>query len=106
MRLLAAISERLRGRRRTVAMAAAVTLVAAGLTGVAVGTAQAATTACQVTYTKQSEWNVEFTAAITIKNDGADAWTNWTLGFAFLDANQKMTQGWSANWSQSGSNVT
>ncbi|MFD1045340.1 cellulose binding domain-containing protein, partial [Kibdelosporangium lantanae] len=59
---------------------------------------------CKVTYTTNT-WNTGFSADITITNTGTTAWTNWTLGFSF-PGNQKITQGWSATWSQSGANVT
>ncbi|MGH3415741.1 MAG: glycoside hydrolase family 48 protein, partial [Actinocrinis sp.] len=45
-----------------------------------------------------------FTASVTIKNLGA-AWTNWSLGYSYTGS-QRLTNGWSATWSQSGTNVT
>ena len=59
---------------------------------------------CAVTYTANS-WNNGFTAWLTVKNTGATTWPNWTVKFAF-PGNQKVTQGWSATWSQSGTGVT
>ncbi|MFC6020926.1 glycoside hydrolase family 48 protein [Plantactinospora solaniradicis] len=88
------------GRRR-VAMAAAGVLVVGGV-AVVPGTAYAAP-ACDVTYATNS-WGSGFTAAITIRNVG-DPMTSWNLGFTF-PGNQRITQGWSANWTQSGANVT
>nr|MDT0659743.1 glycoside hydrolase family 48 protein [Micromonospora sp. DSM 115978] len=88
-------------RKRRLAMLAAGVLVVGGV-AVVNGTAHAAT-ACNVTYTANS-WSTGFTANITINNIG-DPLTGWTLGFTF-PGNQRVTQGWSANWTQSGANVT
>lgn len=82
-------------------MLAAGVMVVAGV-GVSPGTAHAAV-ACNVTYTANS-WGSGFTAAVRINNLG-DALTGWTLRFTF-PGNQRVTQGWSANWTQSGANVT
>jgi endoglucanase len=59
---------------------------------------------CAVTYTANT-WNGGFTATATLTNTGTTAWPNWTVKFAF-PGNQKVTQGWSATWAQSGANVT
>jgi endoglucanase len=40
-----------------------------------------------------------------VTNTGTTAWTTWALKFSF-PGNQKVTQGWSATWSQSGPDVT
>ncbi|MGC5053670.1 glycoside hydrolase family 6 protein [Micromonospora sp. DT48] len=94
---------RLSGRRRAVALAGASALVAGGLVTLPVTAAHAATQ-CDVTYTT-NDWQGGFTANISIRNVG-DALSSWTLGFTFPDSNQRLVQGWSARWSQSGSNVT
>jgi len=62
------------------------------------------TSSCKVTYTT-NDWNVGFTASVKLTNTGTTAINNWSLGFSFA-AGQKVTQGWSANWSQTGSAVT
>ena len=59
---------------------------------------------CQVTYTVNSDWGTGFSVAINITNNGP-AITSWTLGYAYT-GNQKIAQGWSGNWSQSGENIT
>ncbi|MEV6880340.1 glycoside hydrolase family 9 protein [Amycolatopsis sp. NPDC051128] len=59
---------------------------------------------CAVTYTANS-WNGGFTATVNLTNTGTTAWPTWTLKFAF-PGNQKVTQGWSATWSQASANVT
>ncbi|MFC4586266.1 glycoside hydrolase family 6 protein [Sphaerisporangium corydalis] len=63
-----------------------------------------AAVACEVTYAKAWEGGTGFGGNITIKNLG-DPLTSWALTFAF-PGNQQVSQGWTANWSQSGSNVT
>ncbi|AXH93755.1 cellulose 1,4-beta-cellobiosidase [Micromonospora aurantiaca] len=93
---------RLLARRRRTAMVAATALVIGGV-ALPAGAAQAAP-ACDVTYAT-SDWNNGFTANVTIKNLG-DALNNWSLKFAFPNSSQRVTQGWSARWSQSGSEVT
>ena len=56
-----------------------------------------------MTYTPQ-QWTGGFTANITINNLG-DPLTSWALKFPF-PSGQQVGHGWSANWSQSGPNVT
>lgn len=94
---------KLSGPRRAVALAGASALVAGGLVTIPVTAAHAATQ-CSVTYSA-NQWQGGFTANITIRNVG-DPLNGWTLGFTFPDANQRVQQGWSARWSQSGRNVT
>jgi len=82
-------------------------LVAAGLVGLPANPAQAQA-ACQVDY-ETNDWTSGqgqggFTAQVTITNNGP-AIDGWTLTFTF-PAGQQLTQGWSARWSQSGSQVT
>ncbi len=92
----------LRHRPRRTALVAAGVLVVGGLATVPVTAAYAAT-ACDVSYTT-NDWPTGFTANMTIKNLG-DPINGWTLTFAF-PGNQQVTQGWSADWSQSGNQVT
>jgi cellulose 1,4-beta-cellobiosidase len=93
-------------RRRLAAVAVGVVAVA----GVAVlPTLPAfAATGCSVTYTAapwtESPGTGGFTANITVKNTG-DPWTSWTLRFT-LPSGQSFTQGWSANWTPSGTAIT
>ncbi|MEU9886639.1 glycoside hydrolase family 48 protein [Sphaerisporangium sp. NPDC051011] len=77
--------------------------LAAGLLTVVASSPASAAVACSVDYTT-NDWNNGFTGAVKITNNG-DAWTNWTLRFAF-PGGQQVTQGWSADWSQTGANVT
>jgi endoglucanase len=59
---------------------------------------------CRVAYSANS-WGAGFTGSVTITNGGTTAWTSWTLAFAF-PGDQRVTQGWSGRWSQTGSTVT
>ncbi|WDZ88175.1 glycoside hydrolase family 48 protein [Micromonospora cathayae] len=88
-------------RRRRLAMLAATTLAIGGV-ALPAGVAQAAP-ACDVVYAT-SDWSNGFTANVTIKNLG-DAVNGWTLKFNF-PSGQRLVQGWSARWSQSGTEVT
>ncbi|WP_410657281.1 glycoside hydrolase family 9 protein [Amycolatopsis sp. lyj-112] len=58
---------------------------------------------CQVKYTA-SLWQTGLTASLTVKNTGTTKWDGWVLGFAFGGA-ERITQGWSAVWTQQGSAV-
>ncbi|WP_214408442.1 glycoside hydrolase family 48 protein [Sphaerisporangium fuscum] len=82
---------------------AALVGLAAGVLTVLPSVPASAAVACSVAYTP-NDWGSGFTADVKITNNG-DAWTGWTLGFSFA-GNQKITQGWSADWSQSGTAVT
>jgi cellulose 1,4-beta-cellobiosidase len=93
----------LAGRRRTVALASAVTLVAAGL-ATAPATPAHAQTACEVTYQVAWDSGGGFGADVTINNLGA-AIDGWNLQFTF-PGNQQIQNGWIAIWSQSGADVT
>ncbi|GAA1790740.1 hypothetical protein GCM10009682_10970 [Luedemannella flava] len=95
--------------KRPIALIAAA-LMAAGLaTAVTAPTAEAATTGCHITYTVPSQWwtgtQGGFQANITITNFGPPL-VNWTLGFDFVHPGQRVTQGWSMTWTQSGRHVT
>ncbi|MFC4589161.1 cellulose binding domain-containing protein [Sphaerisporangium corydalis] len=59
---------------------------------------------CKVTYGANS-WGGGFSASVTVTNTGTAPITAWTLRFTF-PGNQQVTQGWSANWTQSGAVVT
>src|SRR5579859_6636366 len=89
--------------RSGAALVAATALGCAGLAAVAAAPAAAAPV-CQVAYTVNSDWGTGFSVAINITNNGP-AITSWTLGYGYT-GNQKIAQGWSGNWSQSGQNIT
>ncbi|MER6596299.1 cellulose-binding domain-containing protein, partial [Micromonospora purpureochromogenes] len=90
-------------RRHLLAAGAAAALTIGASAFLPVANAMAAP-GCAVTYTTSS-WTGGFTADITIKNLG-DAVNGWTLGFSFPDAGQRVGQGWSATYQQSGRSVT
>jgi len=80
-----------------------VALIVASVLPATSGVAQAAV-ACTVNYQVSNEWNNGFGANVTIRNEG-DAVTGWNLTWNFTDG-QKVTQGWSGTFSQSGTKVT
>ena len=85
----------------------AVVAGAVGLVGtmtIPVVTAQGAAPACSVEYTVTSQWSTGFQGAVKITNNMA-ALSGWSLSFDFA-AGQKVSQGWNAQWSQSGTTVT
>ncbi|MBQ0901842.1 glycoside hydrolase family 6 protein [Micromonospora sp. U21] len=94
---------RLSGPRRALALAGAGVLVAGGLVTIPVTAAHAATQ-CDIAYSA-NEWPGGFSANITIKNIG-DPVNGWTLGWTFPNSGQRVQQGWSAEFTQSGSQVT
>jgi endoglucanase len=59
---------------------------------------------CSATYSV-NDWGGAFSATVALTNTGGTAWTGWTLAFGF-PGNQKVTQGWSGQWSQAGTQVT
>ncbi|MFF4489499.1 cellulase family glycosylhydrolase [Streptomyces sp. NPDC001544] len=83
-------------------VAGAVALVGSVL--VPVVRAQGATPACTVEYSVTGQWDNGFQGAVTITNNKA-ALSSWNLTFDFAEG-QKVTQGWNAKWSQSGTTVT
>ncbi|CAL9369299.1 Endoglucanase CelA [Streptomyces sp. enrichment culture] len=95
-------------KRFTALLAACATtlgLTALAGTQAAAGTRAAAATGCRVDYTVTNQWQGGFQAGVKVTNLG-DPVTGWTLKFTLPDAGQKVTQGWNATWSQSGSAVT
>ncbi|MFJ6197010.1 glycoside hydrolase family 9 protein [Micromonospora sp. NPDC092111] len=61
--------------------------------------------ACKIGYAA-NDWGTGFTANITVTNTGTTTLNNWTLAFTFPNAGQKVAQGWSATYSQTGAAVT
>jgi hypothetical protein len=100
------MTRRLSFLRRPLLTLAALILSAAGLGAAAVASSPAASaaTGCSVAYSVPSQWNTGFTASVTITNLG-DPLSAWTLAYAYA-GNQQLANGWSANWTQSGQNVT
>jgi cellulose 1,4-beta-cellobiosidase len=92
-----------RGRRLT---AAGMALIVATTTfAMALSTTPAsAAVACRVDYSV-TDWGGGFTARVKINNLG-DAVNGWTLAFSYSGNQRVGLPGWSANWAQSGANVT
>jgi len=61
---------------------------------------------CTVTYAL-NDWGTGFTTSVTIANTGTTAINGWTLAFSFA-GNQRISNGWSATWTQAAgsANVT
>ncbi|WP_405989741.1 glycoside hydrolase family 6 protein [Streptomyces sp. NBC_00986] len=94
-------------RTRTALLAALV--LVAGASGTAVAAAPSvgagiAAIPCSVDYKVQNQWDTGFTAAVTITNNGA-AKSSWAAKWSYA-GNQKITSGWNAKISQSGTAVT
>ncbi|MFJ6850485.1 glycoside hydrolase family 6 protein [Streptomyces sp. NPDC091271] len=94
-------------RSRTALIAAGALVAAAAGSAAAVapfGTSAAAAAGCSVDYKIQNQWNGGLTASVTVKNLG-DAVSGWQLQWSFAGG-EKVSQGWNATVSQSGSAVT
>jgi cellulose 1,4-beta-cellobiosidase len=92
------------GRRRW-ASAGVVAATAVATAGIALSAPPAgAAPGCRVDYTANNWGGGGFGGKVKITNLG-DAMSSWTLKFTF-PGTQRVTQGWSANWSQSGADVT
>ncbi|GAA2249526.1 glucanase [Streptomyces ruber] len=102
------LSRMSRGRRNRTALLASLALVGgtAGTALAAVPADDAGTRAvpCAVDYKVQNQWDTGFTVAVTVTNNGA-AKSSWALKWAYA-GNQKVTSGWNARLSQSGTQVT
>ncbi|MEV6943514.1 cellulase family glycosylhydrolase [Streptomyces sp. NPDC051172] len=83
-------------------VAAAVSLLGTAVAPVV--TAQGAAPACSVEYSVTSQWANGFQGAVKITNNTA-AMSSWSVSFDFANG-QKVSQGWNAKWSQSGTTVT
>ncbi|MFD9030730.1 glycoside hydrolase family 48 protein [Streptomyces sp. NPDC059567] len=92
-----------RTRRLLTALAAALSLPL-GPTAVGTTTAHAAAVQCSVDY-KTNDWGSGFTAELTLTNRATTPLDGWTLTYAY-GGDQKLSNGWSGTWSQSGKNVT
>ncbi|WP_405728313.1 cellulase family glycosylhydrolase [Streptomyces sp. NBC_00028] len=92
------------GPRSGLLLAGAAAIALLGTAVAPVVTASGATPACTVEYSVTSQWDTGFQGAVTITNNTA-AVSSWSLGFDFAGG-QKVTQGWNAKWSQSGTTVT
>ncbi|GAA3463411.1 cellulose-binding domain-containing protein [Saccharothrix longispora] len=67
--------------------------------------ATAAAQGCKVDYAVTSQWQGGFQGSIKITNLG-DPISGWSLGVVFPNSAQRITRGWNATWTQSGSTAT
>jgi endoglucanase len=91
----------------TVSKVLVVAVAAAALSAAAVplaGEATAAAFACRVDYST-NDWGGGFTANVSIGNLGTSAASGWTLTYSYA-GNQRLQQGWTGVWSQTGNRVT
>ncbi|MEU9391982.1 glycoside hydrolase family 6 protein [Streptomyces sp. NPDC048324] len=93
--------------RTRLPLVAALALVA-GTSGTAFLAAPAgaavASVPCTVDYKIQNQWDTGFTAAVTVTNN-ASAKSSWSLKWSYAGS-QRITSGWSAKITQSGTAVT
>jgi endoglucanase len=81
----------------------------AGLTSalsgaVSVTTGQDSQTYCRIAY-QASGWSTGLSANVTITNTSGASWDSWTLRFTW-PGTQRITEGWSATWTQTGAAVS
>ncbi|MEV4625381.1 cellulose-binding domain-containing protein [Micromonospora sp. NPDC049523] len=94
-------------RRRVPLVAALVTALAASVVGLAGPTLirpASAAAGCLVDY-RVNQWPGGFTATVRVTN-GATPVTGWTVRWTYPAADQRITNGWSAQVSQAGAVVT
>lgn len=89
---------------RSVLLAVASAAALLGTALVPVVSASGATSARTVRYTVGGQWDTGFRASVTVTNDRA-APNGRSLGFGLPDG-RRITRGWSARWSRSGTAVT
>jgi GH43 family beta-xylosidase len=89
---------------RTVLLAVVTASVVVAGTAATGHVASAATAGCRVAYTIGSQWNTGFTANVSVTNLG-DPLNGWTLTWSYT-ADQRVTQGWNADVTQSGAQVS
>jgi endoglucanase len=73
--------------------------VAVTTTGTSTGTS------CEATYRVTNQWGDGFNGEVTVRNSGTTAITGWTVTYTY-PGNQRITNGWSGVWSQTGAAVT
>ncbi|MFC4504292.1 MULTISPECIES: glycoside hydrolase family 6 protein [Streptomyces] len=93
-------------RSRTAILAALALVAGASGTALAVvpGDPGIAAIPCTVAYTVQNQWDTGFTANVSVTNNSA-AKSSWSVKWAYA-GNQKVTSGWNAKITQSGTAVT
>jgi pectate lyase len=91
-------------RRRTALLAAASATIALSAVGVVAAVSAHAAVGCRVTYAITAQWPGGFTANVNLDNLG-DPVNGWALRWNFASG-QAVSQGWNANFTQSGTQVT
>jgi len=93
-------------RTRTAILASLALVAGASGTAVAVVAPSdvAAAAACTVDYKVQNQWDTGFTTSVTVTNNSA-AKSSWAVKWSYA-GNQKVTSGWNAKITQSGTAVT
>ncbi|MFF8971086.1 glycoside hydrolase family 6 protein [Streptomyces sp. NPDC014995] len=93
-------------RSRTAILAALALVAGASGTALAVvpGDAGIAAVPCTVDYKVQNDWGTGYTANVTVTNNSA-AKSSWAVKWTYA-GNQKVTSGWNAKITQSGTAVT
>jgi pectate lyase len=91
-------------RRRIALISTAVTTITLAAAGVVTAVTAHAATGCQVDYAVTAQWPGGFTANLNVRNLG-DPVSAWTLRWSFA-AGQSVSQGWGADYTQSGAAVT
>ncbi|MFJ9863141.1 glycoside hydrolase family 6 protein [Streptomyces sp. NPDC101165] len=93
-------------RTRTSLLAALVLVAGTSGTALTAAPAGAATTSipCTVDYKVQNQWDTGFTAAVTVTNNAAPK-SSWSVKWSYA-GNQRVTSGWNAKITQSGTAVT
>ena len=64
-----------------------------------------ATSTCTVRFTDTNDWGSGYVAQIDITNTGTAALNGWTLNFTWPTTWQSVSSGWSATWTQTGTDV-
>jgi hypothetical protein len=68
-------------------------------------TTPSGTVSCAVTYQIASSWQGGFTTNVTVKNTGASAWNNWTVGWT-VPSGTSLVNAWNATITTSGTRWT
>jgi cellulase/cellobiase CelA1 len=64
-----------------------------------------ATSTCTVKFADANDWGNGYVAQVDVTNTGAAPLNGWTLTFDWPTSWQSMNGGWTATWSQSGTEV-
>ncbi|PSL51861.1 endoglucanase [Saccharothrix carnea] len=91
--------------KRSTAVLAACAVALGSAATITLPNAVAAAQGCKVDYTVTSQWSGGFQAGVKVTNLG-DTISGWSLTIAFPNTSQRVSQGWNATWTQSGSTAT